>query len=114
MDGQYWFYSYGISLECYYSVVTEVNELITPDNDVVTFYPNPAREIINIDCKNLLQTGNIQVELFDQSGKRVKSAVFSDGSSLLKFDVNGLAGGFYILKIFDRDNLTTRKVIISE
>ena len=70
--------------------VTGVNEIEM--KSVITIYPNPSRNILNIEVSSfeLMET----IQIFDQIGKLVYSGPFNNS-----IDVSHLKSGLYILKI---------------
>ena len=81
--------------------VKQVNALVSPENNIgISIYPNPAKETLNVFCKNLPVNG-VDLCIFDMSGKLVKklkmvkpemSVVINNcpaGKYLLLFEGNG-------------------------
>ncbi len=67
------------------------------DRNQFSIYPNPVRDIINIQLNKDLQINDISI--FDMGGKRVFSSKLNETA----YDLNQLNSGIYIL------NLTTNK-----
>jgi hypothetical protein len=92
--------------------VTEPGEI----NEMPAFltFPNPATEKINIAINPAWQTKNCQIELFNQSGQRVKSTEISLNSkpSTTSINVEDVPPGLYLLKLTSGKATSTRKVII--
>lgn len=81
--------------------------LSTADNSLaqVVLYPNPTSNILNIQTKN-----NIDIQIFDITGKSVFSAnQVSNGSQL---QLGSLKAGLYLVKLIDGQNQSTQKLII--
>ena len=74
----------------------------------IKIYPNPAVDLIKID--DSLNTG-MNVLIFDFSGKIIYKSSFKDNNK--NIDVSGFQNGFYIMKIFNRENTITKKILIS-
>lgn len=72
----------------------------------IKIYPNPAHEKINIEYDNSITIQEIQ--LFDLSGKIIKT--YSDGFEAL--DIQNLAKGNYILKIFSNKKVQAEIIVI--
>lgn len=86
-------------------------EFHSEKRDVIV-YPNPANSVINIEFAEANKEENF-VTLFDMDGRAVLETIFGRNQNKLTFDVSGVRGGFYILKISNKNNVFTRKVIIT-
>ncbi len=80
---------------------TSIKELGTID--VVTVYPNPVTDKINISSRFDISL----VQLFDLAGKEIYSA--KNSSSI---DVNNFAKGIYFVKITGEDFSVNKKIIL--
>ncbi|NNC81987.1 MAG: T9SS type A sorting domain-containing protein [Flavobacteriales bacterium] len=68
--------------------------------DLVSFYPNPATERLNLNFSTLVQNSAI-VNVYDANGREVLSEVFS-GNNLYAFhtlDVRALEAGIYSIQV---------------
>ncbi|MBN1183798.1 MAG: T9SS type A sorting domain-containing protein [Bacteroidales bacterium] len=75
-----------------YNIINRKNE-----NTInARIYPIPAKNRLNIEFSNEA-TGDIEIRLFDITGKEIKS-VKVDGLSYV-FDISGLSAGLYIVKV---------------
>ena len=79
---------------------TEINSQIV---NSFKFYPNPVKDILNID----FNTDNTLCEIFDMQGKMVLKLA----SGNTQFNVSNLPKGFYILKITDSEQTLTYKIV---
>ena len=77
----------------------------------VNIFPNPATDLIAIQIGGLVQD-NLQVNLFDLSGKLIQKATINAGSTIAYFDVQSVYEGTYIIQIENGNNTTARKVVI--
>ncbi|MEP1096121.1 MAG: T9SS type A sorting domain-containing protein [Cyclobacteriaceae bacterium] len=68
----------------------------------VRLYPNPVTGQLNIESSE-----TVEIVIFDLEGKKMKSAMISQG----KIDVSNLPKGLYLLKIKSDDYLKTEKLI---
>ncbi|WP_223601781.1 T9SS type A sorting domain-containing protein [Chryseobacterium sp. GVT01B] len=73
------------------------------ENTIISVYPNPVRDILNIQSKNEI----IKAEIYDAVG-RIISSTNVKGNSI---PVYGLSKGNYILKVFTRDHAIVQKFI---
>lgn len=76
---------------------------VSKGNDMVTIYPNPVQNILNIQSKNTV----IKAEIYDANGRIISSASVT-GSSI---NVSELTKGNYIIKLFTKDKTVTHKFI---
>ncbi len=89
---------------------------IEPTDNKLDFavYPNPAKEILNIDV-NLLDISLISIELNDINGKRLKTeTIKAPPGRMLKgrLDVSDLPKGIYFLRLTSAKSTMTKKVFI--
>jgi len=106
--------AYGLSLT--YTDVTSVDDKPTEaENTIFHCYPNPSTDQINIQINPAWQANDFQVELFNQSGQRVKAVEISNpGRTEISFNVEGLPPGMYLLKVTSGQSSSTQKVIITK
>ena len=71
--------------------------------NLVTLFPNPASSTVT-----LAGVANACVQLFDMSGRMV--SVIESASENQSIDVSSLAEGFYIVRIIDGQNSTSKKL----
>jgi hypothetical protein len=73
------------------------------NNLEVKLYPNPVRDILNIEIENDIQS----IEIYNIQGQKVLS------SNQKQLNVSDLATGMYIVRIQDIDNnIATKKIVI--
>ena len=69
----------------------------------VSLYPNPVRDILNIEIENDIQS----IEIYNIQGQKVLS------SNQNQINVSDLASGMYLVRIQDIDNnIATKKIVI--
>ncbi len=78
-----------------------VNVQLEPNKNLVTVYPNPFRDIINLIFRNTIQSGDeIQLSLIDLTGKIVFQKMIRNYSgNTFYLEVPYLPDGLYILKL---------------
>lgn len=75
----------------------------TQNNLEVALYPNPVRDILNIEIENDIQS----IEIYNIQGQKVLS------SNQKQINVADLATGMYMVRIQDIDNnIVTKKIVI--
>lgn len=86
------------------------------EKDILVF-PNPARENLNLYLY-LTNTGHIRTEIFDLTGRKVFSSNITpegEGYAYFTIDISGLAGGFYVLQIYQGSiRIGRRNIIVSK
>jgi photosystem II stability/assembly factor-like uncharacterized protein len=73
-------------------------------------YPNPANEMLNVECSMLNKKEKIEAEMFDVVGNKVKSEMLSQTNN--KINVADLSAGVYILRLSNASYSTIKKIII--
>ncbi|WP_228853001.1 cellulase family glycosylhydrolase [Aegicerativicinus sediminis] len=76
----------------------------TVENDWFQIYPNPAQENILITSNEVIS----QLEIYDTTGKRVMGI----NSTTKSVDVENLANGLYLVKVFGKNNKVSIKRIV--
>ena len=66
-------------------------------------YPNPASSVINVFSNIPIE----QMELYDILGKKVLSSINNK-----KLNVESLKNGIYVLKVFNNNRPSTKKIVI--
>jgi hypothetical protein len=98
-------YFYGVKTAAKVTSITEtVTTYIAPTSGLgeiddlnLSVFPNPANELLILQV-NGLNKKDIEVELFDITGKLVGKQKILQGSTLTYFDVSTLYSGIYFLK----------------
>jgi len=81
----------------------------------LSVFPNPAASG-EISISLLLSNqSNLQVNVFDLSGKinySTEISSLSKGKQTIHLDVNSLSEGTYLLQVIAQDNISTAKLVI--
>lgn len=86
-----------------YTNNTLTSENFNLNNLEVKLYPNPVRDILNIEIENDIQS----IEIYNIQGQKVLS------SNQKQINVSDLATGMYMVRIQDiDDNIATKKIVI--
>ncbi|MFS4429348.1 T9SS type A sorting domain-containing protein [Chryseobacterium sp. S90] len=101
----YFDYNHPIITNTYITSVQNVLAIAeaNKENTIISVYPNPVRDILNIQSKNEI----IKAEIYDAAG-RIISSTNVKGNSIPVFE---LSKGNYILKVFTRDHAIVQKFI---
>jgi len=99
-------YSEAISVEVFDCTSIGENDL-----ESIVIYPNPAKDLLNV---NLIDSGGdvVEITLSNILGSVVFSKVSSMEPKNINIDTKNMVDGIYFLKISDKSNAVTRKVII--
>jgi hypothetical protein len=101
-------YEYGQELPHYGPVnepVTSVNEPDTSGNKPeMVLYPNPATDYVYVKFREK-PIGDHTLEIFNLSGKMVRTEIIKGGESNYRFNTSGMSGGVYIFKAMHNRNI---------
>jgi len=118
MGGKNLFHYSATILEFYYSDGTTGIEdpQTNSENSPILCYPNPVTDQINIEIDPTWQAKNYRLELFSQTGQKVKSFEISSdiGSSIIPIKVDDVPPGLYLLRIEAGKQIFSQKIIISK
>ena len=76
-------------------------------NKPINVYPNPAKDILNINC-----VGMKEVNITNSLGQVIKQLKVNTDKQ--KIDISGLAKGLYLLKIVTKENIVYNEKIIKQ
>ena len=86
-----------------YNTNSLTSENFNTNNLDVKLYPNPVRDILNIEIESDIQS----IEIYNIQGQKVLS------SNQKQINVSDLASGMYLVRIQDIDNnIATKKIVI--
>ncbi len=86
--------------------LTGINEAET--GNIASFYPNPARSILNVRTRNAMASGTMR--LISMQGQTIWETTPVNGSSF-QIDLSMLAAGVYTLEIAEATTVSRAKVI---
>lgn len=78
--------------------------LVDLDPTTLVYYPNPVKDILNIQHKENIE----RIEIYDLSGKRV---LYKKKGDLNKINLSSLPSGSYLVRIYSQDNSQSFKII---
>lgn len=76
----------------------------------INIYPNPAIDILQVQLSEASKN-DLEVSLFDLSGRKLKTLCISKGTATFKIPITQQASGTYILKIRNSGNIQTFRVV---
>jgi hypothetical protein len=94
--------------DCYYHWVVGNPEI--GSNLDFQLYPNPSSGKFTI--RSGAENGNSRVQVFDISGRQVRS-LQTDGSGYLEVDLSNVSPGTYLFRLSKSGSSGTRKVVIN-
>jgi len=83
----------------------------TDYNAMLTIYPNPAKEVLNIK-RNFGSTLDYQIQLFDTQGHLVLEEILSGNSSETQLSLSSIKKGVYLLKVTQDKSVQTERIVI--
>jgi len=88
-----------------------VDSVNSPGNNksLFSFFPNPAKETINISFNAKLYSQEKQIQIIDLSGKLIKT--ITSNSNLIPVNISDLSNGVYFVKGVSKENTYTYKFI---
>ncbi len=89
------------------------NEDFNLNNNIIKVFPNPASDLIAIQIEGLI-TEDCKIELFDVTGKSIKSSTINQGQTIAYLDVQDIYNGIYFVKISSKVVVKTFKVVIKK
>jgi hypothetical protein len=66
---------------------------------IVSLYPNPAQNLVNLKLGDMQK--NLNIQIFDISGRKVKGFSLDSNESTVTLDINDLQAGSYFIEISD-------------
>lgn len=99
---------------CGESIMTDAECVLSVDdqllNDAITMFPNPAKNLVYI--KNGQQKEIQTIDLFDLTGRLVRSFNFNAPKDIFTLELNQLSKGIYIINLYLDDKMISRKLVI--
>ena len=97
---------------CFSEVVKIPFEITNIANSIFSIYPNPTKEIMNIQL-GVLNDTKIIVEIFAEDGKSIYSKKYSTSSrSVIPISLTGLTAGNYLVRLTAGNTSQINKVVI--
>ena len=93
---------------------SEIAKWRNGENGVISVYPNPAKDVLNVVCL-LEEQAPVQMELLNLQGisiLKIPLTMTREGCHREKLDISGILPGVYMLKVRCGDQVEIRKVIV--
>ncbi len=68
-------------------------------NDNLKVFPNPAGDYVYISLAVLNEASTMEINVYDQSGRKVQSKEFENSKSQFRVETSDLSPGIYFLEI---------------
>jgi len=105
------FTSEGRDLFYAYYIISPTSIKVRAVNDSLLIYPNPCNGLLNI---KLADENNVQLEIFDLTGKLKFSDLIINNSNINTIDISRLNNGYYIIRLIENNKIITQKLLISK
>ena len=86
---------------------TDSADVVTPK--VISMYPNPAKDLINIEAKNGAKIIGQTLRIYNVLGTEVKKQLLSSEKNTIS--INGLPAGIYVVKIGEGKNIKVMRLL---
>lgn len=105
----YTYSDYGDVKECSFYINTYfVDVPVDEADEKINIYPNPVRDILTLKVTDV--SGNVDVELFNVMGQKVNS--ISSKDELIYIDLSGFKEGAYFVRVINKEEIITKKIIL--
>ena len=94
-----------------YTPVTPVAAALAAVN--VSVFPNPASELVAVQLNHLSDT-DMEVSLYDLTGRRVRTATLYQGSTIVYFDTRTLYHGEYVVTVRKGAAVVSQKLLLAD
>jgi hypothetical protein len=93
--------------------VSNEQRVFMPEVGSFGLYPNPANERVTLDASDFVGQ-NVQVQLFNQLGKLVKTVEADATSGLIEIDLTDMNSGFYGISIESNGVKRSSKLLVTK
>ncbi len=90
------------------TVITEGIDIIDMDNEYLNIYPNPVRDILNVEYA---PAGRVKIMIFDREGRIIYTGYHSGNKA--RIGLESCSNGFYNLVLYKNKMFISRKFIIN-
>jgi len=80
-------------------------------SDVIKLFPNPAKDVLNIEVNTDALQGKVTATLFNVKGEQIASQ-YININGIAKINISGFQAGNYVLRISNDKNLVAKSVVI--
>ena len=100
------------SLKWVTGIYTDVKRISTSNQSNLNVWPIPANDVLNISF-NMQNSGDVKLNLYDISGKIVKTKLLENlvtGLNTVNIDLSGLNRAHYICEIVTNDDVLRKRI----
>ena len=76
------------------------------------FYPNPVRNVLNIERTQSIKLEKTLVRLTDLQGREIQQGVMGEGQTRLRMRVQGLSAGMYVIRLISKTHQVRQRITI--
>jgi hypothetical protein len=91
---------------------TPVTDRINNTSNAIRLYPNPVAQSTTTIQLDRAFTSNSTLQVTDLTGRVISNLVLAAGQTNVTIKVDGLQAGVYVLKINNRNNISTKTFIV--
>ena len=92
-------------VDCTVSGVEEIES-----DDLLSFYPNPVSDFINLEVSDFNPGSVYQFSIFDLTGKRIFAQQLANQHELINFDRRMILPGLYIIQLVGDEGVINQKI----
>jgi len=89
--------------------LTSTKDILDPSS--ISAYPNPAKDVLNIDLSAVNMQGKVHFNVFDMNGKLVLTDA-QEANTIMKLGVASLPNGYYTMQITNDKYIIGKKFVI--
>ena len=91
------------------AVENTVDSKVLSDDQMIKIYPNPAKEMINLEVVDLGLNSNFKIEIYSGHGQKIKSLKGSKKNTSI--DISTLKSGIYVVRVYNENFSYSKKII---
>ena len=91
---------------------TPVTDRINRNSNAIRLYPNPVAKSTTTIQLDRAYTSNSTLQITDMTGRLISNLVVAAGQTNVTIKVDGLQPGMYVLKINNRNSISTKTFIV--
>ncbi|MBK8347938.1 MAG: SusF/SusE family outer membrane protein [Saprospiraceae bacterium] len=80
-------------------------------SDVIKIFPNPAKDVLNVEINTDALKGLVNVTIFNIKGEQIKNQTMSVNGNA-KINISDLQAGNYVLRVANDKNIVSKSIIV--
>lgn len=87
---------------------------VNPDKELISVYPNPAYQHVNIEF-NSLEKGDVQLKVYNLLGQLMyaESVLAIDGKNIVNLNINSFRNGTYIVEVISNNEALRKEFVVT-